>query len=78
MIALGLAAQPHQALAADLPFAASDHTPISGVMQHLDLSDEEAAALARVLNDTIDGDRYPLSPRVQMLQGICSKAETPW
>jgi hypothetical protein len=42
-------------------------------MQHLDLSDEEAAALARVLNDTIDGDRYPLSPRVQMLQGIRAK-----
>jgi hypothetical protein len=24
-----------------------DHTPISGVMQHLDLSDEEAAALIK-------------------------------
>jgi hypothetical protein len=47
-------------------------------MPHLDLSDDEAVALARVLNDTIDGDRYPLSLRVQMLQGIRAKAEAPW
>jgi hypothetical protein len=29
----------------------------------LDLGDEETAALVRLLTDTIDGDRYPLSPR---------------
>ena len=39
----------------------------------LDLSDEETTALARLLIDTIDGDRYPLSPRVQMLKGILAK-----
>jgi len=39
-------------------------------MKNLELSDEEAAALVRLLNSAIDGDRYPLSPRVQMLQGI--------
>jgi len=33
-----------------------------GVMQHLDLSDEEAAALLRELNHIIDGDRHFLSP----------------
>jgi hypothetical protein len=29
----------------------------------LDLTDEEIAALARLLTNTIDADRYPLSPR---------------
>jgi hypothetical protein len=29
---------------------------------NLDLTDEEAAALIRLLRGTIDGDRYPLSP----------------
>ena len=29
----------------------------------LDLADEETAALARLLRDTIDADRDPLSPR---------------
>jgi hypothetical protein len=28
----------------------------------LDLTDDEAAALARLLHDVIDGDRYPPSP----------------
>jgi hypothetical protein len=31
-------------------------TPISGVMQDLDLSDEEAAALIKVLADIIESD----------------------
>jgi hypothetical protein len=39
----------------------------------LDLSDEETAALARLLTNTIDADRYPLSPRVQTLRGILGK-----
>ena len=33
----------------------------------LDLADEETAALARLLRDTIDADRDPLSPRIQTL-----------
>jgi hypothetical protein len=37
---------------------------------HLDLGDEETTALARLLRDAIDGDRYPLSPRMQTLRGI--------
>jgi hypothetical protein len=32
-------------------------------MPHLDLSDDEAAALIKELRRTVDNDRYPLSPR---------------
>jgi hypothetical protein len=39
----------------------------------LDLTDEEIAALARLLTNTIDADRYPLSPRIQTLKGILAK-----
>ena len=39
----------------------------------LDLTDEEIAALARLLTNTIDADRYPLSPRVQTLKAILAK-----
>jgi len=38
-----------------------------------DLTDEETDALARLLRDTIDADRYPLSPRVQMWKGILAE-----
>lgn len=31
------------------------------------------AALTRLLTNTIDGDRYPFSPRIQMLKGILAK-----
>lgn len=30
-----------------------------------DLTDEQTAALVRLLSDTINNDRYPLSPRIQ-------------
>jgi hypothetical protein len=39
----------------------------------LDLSEKETAALARLLSDRIGADRYPLSPRVQMLKAILAK-----
>jgi hypothetical protein len=39
----------------------------------LDLTDEETAALARLLSSAIDGDRFPLSPRVQTLRAILNK-----
>lgn len=42
---------------------------------NLDLSDDESAALARLLRKTIDEDRYPLSPRVRLLQAILDKIE---
>jgi hypothetical protein len=40
---------------------------------HLDLTDDEAAALLRLLNRTIADDRYPLSPRIRTLRAIRAK-----
>jgi hypothetical protein len=40
---------------------------------HLDLTDEEAAALLSLLNRAIDDDRYPLSPRIRTLRAIRAK-----
>jgi hypothetical protein len=39
----------------------------------LDLSDDETAALTRLLTNTIDADRYPLSPRIRTLKAILGK-----
>ena len=39
----------------------------------LDLSDEEARALLNVLIEIIENDRYPMSPRVRLLQAILGK-----
>jgi hypothetical protein len=39
----------------------------------LDLTETETAALARLLSDAIDADRYPLSPRIQTLKAILGK-----
>src|SRR5215469_3861666 len=39
-------------------------------VMNLDLTDEEAAALVRLLRGTIDADRYPLSARVKTWQAI--------
>jgi hypothetical protein len=39
----------------------------------LDLTDDETAGLTRLLDNTIDADWYPLSPRVQTLKGILRK-----
>jgi hypothetical protein len=35
----------------------------------LDLTDEETLALLNLLTETIETDRYPLSPRIRMLRG---------
>ena len=40
---------------------------------NLDLTDDEAAALLRELNDIIDGDRYFMSPRIKTLKAIRAK-----
>ena len=42
-------------------------------MTHLDLSDDETDALAKLLSRTIDGDHYPLSPRICPLKAILAK-----
>jgi hypothetical protein len=43
------------------------------VMQHLDLTDEEAAALIKELADITGNDRYPFSARIQTLRAILAK-----
>ena len=40
---------------------------------HLDLTDDEAAALAQKLHDIVERDRYPFSPRIRTLRGILGK-----
>jgi hypothetical protein len=42
-------------------------------MQHLDLSDEEAAALTKELADITGSDRYPFSRRIKTLRAILAK-----
>ena len=39
----------------------------------LDLTDEETRALLNLLMETIENDRYPFSPRIQLLQQILAK-----
>jgi len=43
----------------------------------LDLSDDETAALLRELDHIIDGDRFPLSPRIRILSAIRDKLRPP-
>jgi hypothetical protein len=40
---------------------------------HIDLTDEETTALARLIRDAVDADRYPLSGRIGLLKGILAK-----
>jgi hypothetical protein len=40
---------------------------------HLDITDDEAAALAQELHGIVENDRYPLSPRIRTLRGILNK-----
>ena len=47
--------------------------PHSEAMQHLDLTDDEAAALTQELHDIVENDRYPFSPRIQTLRAILAK-----
>jgi hypothetical protein len=42
-------------------------------MQHLDLTNEEAAALIKELPDIRGNDRYPFSSRIQTLRAILAK-----
>jgi hypothetical protein len=50
---------------------------ISNVMQ-FDLTNEETASLTRLLTNTIDADRYRLSPRIQMCKGILGMIRRNW
>jgi hypothetical protein len=40
---------------------------------HLDLTDEQTAALTQELHDIVENDRYPFSPRIRTLRGILNK-----
>jgi hypothetical protein len=40
---------------------------------NLELSDEETAALTQELQDIVERDRYPLSPRIRTLRAILAK-----
>jgi len=40
---------------------------------HLDLTDEETAALTQELHNIVENDRYPFSPRIRALRGILAK-----
>jgi hypothetical protein len=45
-------------------------------MLQLELTDEEATALLALVNRTIEDDRFPLSPRIQVLHDIRAKFPT--
>jgi hypothetical protein len=63
-----LLATPSPAVGLNIPF------PITYLqVMNLDLTDEETAALTRLLSQTIDANRYPLSPRIQTLKAILAK-----
>jgi hypothetical protein len=40
---------------------------------HLDLTDDETAALAQELHAIVEHDRYPLSPRIRTVRAILNK-----
>jgi hypothetical protein len=40
---------------------------------HLDLSDDEAAALTKEHHEIVENDRYPFSPRIRTLRAILGK-----
>jgi hypothetical protein len=42
-------------------------------MQHLDLTDDEAAALTQELHNIVENDRYPFSPRIRTLRALLGK-----
>jgi hypothetical protein len=44
---------------------------------NLDLTDDEIAALRDLLRRTIEGDRFPLSPRMRPLRAILAKIDPP-
>ena len=42
---------------------------------HLDLSDDEAAALIQELHDIVESDRYLFSPRIRTLRAILAELD---
>jgi hypothetical protein len=44
---------------------------------HLDLTDEETAALTHELHDIVESDKYPFSRRIRTLKAILAKLDPP-
>jgi len=42
-----------------------------------DLTDDDKAILAKLLRDTIERDRFPLSPRMRSFKAILAKLDPP-
>ena len=58
--------------------SASRHLSLTlPLMARLDQTDEEREELVRALRQMIDGDRFPLSPRIRQLKAILAKLEPP-
>jgi hypothetical protein len=47
------------------------------VPEPLDLTDDERAALVRLIRRALDETRYPLSPQLDPLKAILAKLEPP-
>ena len=44
---------------------------------HLEMTDDETAALIKELNDIVESDRHPFSPRIRTLRTILAKLDPP-
>jgi hypothetical protein len=42
-----------------------------------DLTDDDKAILVELLRETIDRDRFPLSPRIKSLKAVLAKLDPP-
>jgi hypothetical protein len=65
-------------MSVEMPDSAADQLSlIFPEMKGLDLTDDERAELVRELRGLIDGDRFPLSPRIRRLKAILDKLDPP-
>jgi hypothetical protein len=46
-------------------------------MTRVDLNEDRREVLVRALRGIVDGDRFPLSPRIRRLKAILAKLEPP-
>lgn len=55
----------------------SKRSPIVPMQSEPDLTHDDKAAIAALLRETIERDRFPLSPRIKGLKAILAKLEPP-
>ena len=55
------------------PYSGHAQRSLPPPLMPLDLDDDDKAALVELLRETIERDRFPLSPRVKRLRGILAK-----